>query len=419
MEDTLEFPPLLAVDGGAALRTTPFPPWPDFDDEAIEAAAAVLRSGRVNYHTGRQGQLFEEEFAERVGCRHAVAVANGSVALELALRVSGVGLGDEVVVSCRSFIASASCCTMVGAIPVFADVDPVSQNVTPESIRAVLTPRTKAIVVVHLSGWPCEMDPIMDLAAEHGLRVIEDCAQATGATYRGRPVGSLGHAAAFSFCQDKIITTGGEGGMLTTNDRSVWEKAWSFKDHGKSWRAVHRRDDSSVFRWLHESLGTNWRMTEMQAAIGRALLSKLDNWIATRREHAALLDRRLGALPQLRITVPPRHVEHAYYKYYAFVRLESLKSGWSRDRVARALQAEGIPCGSGACPEIYREKAFKDCWFGSDGRFGIAKELGKTSLMLTVHPTLARHDLLDACRAVEKVFHAAAMDVPATVKRAA
>src|SRR5208282_1519874 len=266
-----------------------FPSWPYFEADEIEAAASVLRSGKVNYWTGDLGRRFEDEFAAYVGCRHAVALSNGTVALELALHALGVGAEDEVITTSRTFIASASCAVMRGARPVLADVDRDSQNITAETIRAALSPRTKAIIAVHLAGWPCDMDPILRLAGERGLKVIEDCAQALGATYKGRPVGSMGDAAAFSFCQDKIMTTGGEGGMMTTHNEEVWKRAWSFKDHGKSYDAVHRRAHPPGFRWLHESFGTNWRMTEMQSAIGRVALRKVAAWVEIRRRNAAIL----------------------------------------------------------------------------------------------------------------------------------
>ena len=407
MQDEPSLSQTKVFGGDTPIRTRPFPPWPAFEPEEIEAAAAVLRSGKVNYWTGQQVRRFEEEFAEFVGCRHGVAVPNGTLALELALQALGIGPGDEVVVTCRSFVASASCCVMRGATPAFADADPMSQNVTAETIGNALTPKTKAVIAVHLAGWPCEMDPIMELAQQHGLAVIEDCAQAHGATYRGRPVGSLGHVAAFSFCQDKILTTGGEGGMLTTNDEAVWERAWSFKDHGKSWQAVHQRNQTTVFKWLHDSIGTNWRMTEMQAAIGRVLLDKLPAWIETRRRHAATLTQHFCRLPALRLAVPPTHVKHSYYKYYAFLRPELLRPGWSRDRIVRAIQAEGIPCGSGVCPEIYLEGAFESSPSRPAERLPVARRLGETTLMFLVHPTLTERDVLDTCRAVEKVLSVA------------
>ena len=264
----------LAIEGGPAVRKHLFSPWPYFSQDEIDAVTRVLNSGRVNYWTGDEGRQFEAEFAAFVGCKHAVAVANGTVALELALEALGIGPGDEVVVTSRTFIASASCAVMRGATPVMADVDWDSQNITAETIRAVLSPRTRAIIAVHLAGWPCDMDPILEIAREHGLKVIEDCAQALGAVYKGRPVGSMGDVNAFSFCQDKILTTGGEGGMLTTNHTDLWSRAWAFKDHGKSYEAVYRRQHPPGYRWLHESFGTNWRLTEMQSAMGRVLLQE-------------------------------------------------------------------------------------------------------------------------------------------------
>ncbi|TDA69505.1 MAG: DegT/DnrJ/EryC1/StrS aminotransferase family protein [Clostridia bacterium] len=397
----------LAIDGGRPVRELPLPPWPYFAEDEIEAAERVLRSGRVNYWTGEEGRLFEREFAAFTGCRYAVALANGTVALEAALYALGIGPGDEVVVPSRTFIASASCAVMRGARPVLADVDPVSQNLTAETVRAALTPRTKAIVAVHLAGWPCDMDPLLELARERGLFVVEDCAQAHGATYKGRPVGSLGDVAAFSFCQDKILTTGGEGGMVTTNSREIWERVWSYKDHGKSYEAVYHRQHPPGFRWLHESFGTNWRMTEMQAAIGRVALKKLPGWVAARRRNAAILTEGFRQIPALRVTVPPAEIGHSYYKYYAFLRPEALKEGWDRDRVSRAVNAEGIPCFTGCCSEIYLEKAFRDAGLGPAERLPVARALGETSLMFLVHPTLSEGDMRDTCRAMEKVLEAA------------
>ncbi len=387
-----------------ALRT--FPTWPIFADDEIDAAAAVLRSGHVNYWTGEQGRLFESEFAAFVGCRHAVAVSNGTVALECALRALGIGSGDEVVTTSRTFIASASCAAMLGARPVIADVDRESQNITAETIRRVLTPRTRAIVAVHLAGWPCEMDPILELAKEYNLKVIEDCAQAHGATYKGRMVGSIGDVAAFSFCQDKIMTTAGEGGMVATDSDQLWERMWSLKDHGKSYDAVYRRRHRPGFRWLHESFGTNWRLTEIQSAVGRVALRKLPEWLRMRRLHARTMTREFRGLPGLRVTEPPAHTEHAYYKYYAFVRPENLRADWSRDRIVAAIHAEGTPCFSGSCSEIYLEKAFPAEW-RPPCRLAVAQELGETSLMFLVHPTLTDEHIRSASAAVRKVMTAA------------
>jgi len=378
-------------------------PWPFFEKDEIEAVTRVLHSGKVNYWTGEECRKFEQEYAESIGVKHAIALANGTVALELALRSLNIGPGDEVVTTSRTFIASASCAVSVGARPVMADVDRDSQNVTADTIRAVLTPRTKAIIAVHLAGWPCDMDPILDLAREHGLKVIEDCAQAHGAMYKGRPVGSMGDLAAFSFCQDKIITTGGEGGLLAMNDETHWKSAWAYKDHGKSYDAVYNYHHKPGFRWLHESFGTNWRMTEMQAAIGRVALRKLPSWVAKRRENAKILCDGFAEVPGLRVPLPGSSIAHSYYKFYTFVRPETLRSGWSRDRIMAEICGAGVPCSVGSCSEIYEEKAFKNSGWEHSPR-PVAKELGETSLMFLVHPTLSKASLHHVVDTVKKIL---------------
>ncbi len=383
-----------------------FAPWPYFAPDEIDAATAVLRSGKVNYWTGDEGRKFEREFANFTGCRHAVALANGTVALEAALRALGIGPGDEVITTSRTFVASASCAVAVGARPVIADVDANSQNLTADTIRNVLSPRTKAIIVVHLAGWPCDMDPILELARTHGLKVIEDCAQAHGATYKGRPVGSLGDIAAFSFCQDKIMTTAGEGGMVTTNFEDLWNAVWAYKDHGKSYAAVYSREHPPGYRWLHESFGTNWRMTEVQSAIGRVILPKLPSWLHTRRQFARLLTQRFANVAGLRVTVPPSDVEHSYYKYYTFVRPEALRTTWNRDRIVNAINDAGVPCFTGSCSEIYLERAFSADLRPAE-RLPVAQQLGETSLMFLVHPTLTEEAICATADVVEQVLRAA------------
>ena len=396
----------LAIHGGAPVRAKPFPNWPYFADDEVAAVADVMRSGRVNYWTGEQGRAFEQEFAASCGCEHAVAVANGTVALELALRALGIGCGDEVITSSRTFIACAGSIAMCGATPVFADVDRDSQNITGETIHAVLSPKTRAIIAVHLAGWPCDMDSILELARERDLFVIEDCAQAQGATWNGRPVGSLGDIAAFSFCQDKIMTTLGEGGMLTTNDRRLWERVWALKDHGKNYSAIYQQAHANGFRWLHDGIGTNARMSEVQAVVGRIQLQKVPDWLKKRRLHAKNLSIALSRIPALRVPTPDPEIEHAYYRLYVFLEPEKLKSGWSRDRIVSAVEAEGIPCYVGSCSEVYMEKAFEA--FRPAARLPSARELGETSVAFHVHPTLEHADIEDTCMAVEKVMLTAA-----------
>ena len=350
---------------------------------------AVLEGGAVNYWTGDQNRLFEEEFARAFGGRHAVALANGTLALQLGLHAIGLEPGDEVVVPARSFFASAAVVPLSGGRPVFADVDLETQNLTAESVEAVLTERTRAVICVHLGGHPCDMDPLLDLARRRDLRLIEDCAQAHGALYKGRPVGAMGDVGCFSFCQDKIMTTGGEGGMLLTDSSPLWRRAWEFKDHGKSHEAVFARQHPTGFRWLHESFGSNYRLTEMQAAIGRRQLAKLEGWVDKRRRLAGILHRALADHDLLRIPFEADYARHAFYKLTLFVRPERLAEGWTRDRLIDQINELGIPCISGWCPEIYRERAFAGGPFAPPERLPRARQLGETSLLLQVHPTLS------------------------------
>lgn len=382
-------------------------PWPRFSEEEIETVTNVLRSGRVNQWTGNEVVTFEKEYASFLGRAHAVAVMNGTAALELALKALGVGEGDEVITTPRTFIASASSAVLQGATPVFADVDRDSGNITPATIERVITDRTKAIIVVHLAGWPADMTGIMELAENHGIAVIEDCAQAHGAEHEGQPVGTFGHAAAFSFCQDKIITTGGEGGLVALDDHEAWNFAWSYKDHGKSFDTVFNKQHAPGFRWLHESFGTNWRMTEMQAAIGRLQLRDLPATVATRNENADILREALAGVDALRIPVPAQNDVHAYYKFYAYVEPAALKDGWDRDRIQVEIGEAGVPISSGSCSEIYRELAFTSKGMQPSEPLPVAKELGETSLMFQVHPGLKRQSLLQAAEAVQAVLQRA------------
>jgi dTDP-4-amino-4,6-dideoxygalactose transaminase len=384
-------------------------PWPSFDREIIHAVRGVLLSGKVSQWTGPHVYAFEKEYAAYLGAKHAVAMANGSVTLDVALRVLGVAAGDEVVVSSRSFVASASCVPLTGALPVFADVDSQSGNMTAEIIAAALTKRTKAVIVVHLAGWPCDMDPILKLCRSRKIAVIEDCAQAHGAKYKGRHVGTMGDFGSFSFCQDKIFTTGGEGGLLVTNNASFWKKAWSMKDHGRDFDAVFHQKVGTGFKWMVNSFGTNYRMTEMQAVVGRIMLKRLVGMARARRERAGMLDYAFKKMPGLVVTVPPKEYYHAYYKYYVRVDPKALKPGWTRDKILKELSARGIPCGIGACPEIYRERAFRDqraaLGLKPQKALPIAERLGETSMMFQVHPTLKKkcmQYLIDSIRSVLK-----------------
>lgn len=379
--------------------------WPHFDEEEVAAVADVLRSNRVNYWTGDVGRHFERAFASWVGTRHAVAVANGTLALDLALKAVGIGPGDEVIVTPRTFIASVSCVVNAGATPVFADVDLDSGNIDATTIAPQLTERTRAIIPVHLAGWPCDMDAILALARTNNLAVIEDCAQAHGARVGNRSVGSMGDVGAWSFCQDKIMTTGGEGGMVTTNNQDLWSAMWSFKDHGKSWEAVYEREHPAGFRWVHDSIGTNWRMLEMQSAIGLIQLRRMEHWTMRRTEVAMRLSEALAPFAQaIRVPKPRSEDRHAYYRLYGYICPEGLRAGWSRDRIVAELGELGVAALHGSCSEVYLERAFDETSFRPRSRLPVARELGETSIMFLIHPNYGEAELDSATAAIDRVF---------------
>ncbi|HAB44504.1 MAG TPA: aminotransferase, partial [Acinetobacter sp.] len=381
-----------------------FEPWPSFTQEEADAVSQVLLSNKVNYWTGQECREFEKEFAQFAETRYAVALANGTVALDVALKALGIGEGDDVIVTSRTFLASASSIVTAGANPVFADVELDSQNISRRTIEAVLTPNTKAIICVHLAGWMCDMDPIMQLASDKGLYVIEDCAQAHGAIYKGKSAGSIGHIGAWSFCQDKIMTTGGEGGMVTTNDENLWKKMWSYKDHGKNFDSIYNKQHPPGFRWLHDSFGTNWRMMEMQAVIGRIQLKKMFEWTAQRNANMEKIYAVFADSPYFTVHRPSDDYVHAAYKCYIQVNTDTLPEDWSRDRIMTEINAEGVPCFSGSCSEVYLEHAFDDTPWRPKERLNNAQKLGETSLMFLVHPTLTENNIQTTKDVIQQVI---------------
>ena len=394
------------------MLNTPFSPWPKFTQHEADAVSRVLLSNKVNYWTGEECRQFEREFADWTGSKYAIALGNGTLALDVALQALDIGAGDEVIVTPRTFIASISSIVNAGATPIFADVDEATGNITAETITAVLSDKTKGIVCVHLAGWPCDMDSIIALADEHDLYVIEDCAQAHGARYKGRSVGSIGHVGAWSFCQDKIMTTGGEGGMVTTDSELLWRKMWAYKDHGKSYAAVYETEQSPGYNWLHESFGTNWRMTEMQGVLGRIQLEKMSEWTAKRTTNAqAILEacskwesKGYLCVPRLEHFEQFSNTNHAYYKLYVYVQSDNLPDGWTRDRIIEAINNQGVPCFSGSASEVYLEKAFDNTGLRPSIRLPMAKKLGESSLMFLVHPTLTAAEIELTMRAIDSVF---------------
>jgi dTDP-4-amino-4,6-dideoxygalactose transaminase len=388
--------------------------WPSFSSEEAEAVQRVLLSNKVNYWTGQESRLFENEFAKWSGSKYAIALANGTLALDVALKALNIQEGDEVIVTPRTFIASISCVVNIGAIPVFADIDLNSGNISPETIAQAITPKTRAIICVHLAGWPCDMDGIMALANIHGIKVIEDCAQAHGALYKGKSVGTIGHIGAWSFCQDKIMTTGGEGGMVTTNDKSLWCAMWAYKDHGKSYEAVYERKHPPGYRWLHESFGTNARMMEIQAVIGRIQLKRMAEWTLQRNLNSEILTKELecflGPNGLLRIPTFACNIEcsrsakkcqtkesgqcrHAFYKYYVYLNIQKIGQGWNKERIIETINKAGIPCNSGSCSEVYLEKAFESSKLKPTLRLSNAQSIGESAIMFYVHPTISEKEM--------------------------
>ncbi|WP_180078390.1 DegT/DnrJ/EryC1/StrS aminotransferase family protein [Acinetobacter sp. YH12208] len=386
------------------MLNTAFEPWPSFTQEEADAVSQVLLSNKVNYWTGQECREFEKEFAQFAETQYAVALANGTVALDVALKALGIGAGDDVIVTSRTFLASASSIVTAGANPIFADVELDSQNISRRTIEAVITPNTKAIICVHLAGWMCDMDPIMQLASDKGLYVIEDCAQAHGAKYKGKSAGSIGHVAAWSFCQDKIMTTGGEGGMVTTNDETLWKKMWSYKDHGKNFDSIYNKQHPPGFRWLHDSFGTNWRMMEMQAVIGRIQLKMMPEWTAKRMANMEKIYAAFADSPYFSVHRPSDEYVHAAYKCYVQVNTDRLPEGWSRDRIMAEMNALGVPCFSGSCSEVYLEHAFDGTAWRPAQRLQNAQKLGETSLMFLVHPTLTENNIQTTESAIQQII---------------
>ncbi|MDT9598910.1 DegT/DnrJ/EryC1/StrS family aminotransferase [Sphingosinicella rhizophila] len=378
--------------------------WPFYDEDEIAATVAVLRSGKVNQWTGDRVWAFQQAYADHVGTGQAIAVANGSVALELALHGFGIGPGDEVIVTPRTFVASVFCVMLAGATPVFADVDRDSGNVTAATIEAAITPRTKAAIPVHLGGWPADMPAIMALAERRGFKVIEDCAQAHGAEIGGRPAGSFGDAAAFSFCQDKIISTGGEGGLVLFRDAEAHDRAWSFKDHGKNRRRMMTPAAGPGFRWVHDAVGTNMRMTEIAAAIGLIQLGKLQRWRALRTRNAGIWAEALAPIPGLRTPRPGPGLTGAFYKYYAYIdpaRADGADNEELRNAILAEAAAKGLRIFSGSCSEVYREAALSHLQVPT---LPAARALGQASLMFEVHPTLDPDRLRDRAAAAADII---------------
>ncbi len=343
----------LALFGGTPVRTQPFPQWPIFGGAEERRLIDTLRSGRWGRLDGAEVARFEERFAAAHGCRHAIAVTNGTVALRIALLAAGIRADDEVIVPDYTFVATATSVVETNAVPVFADVDASTFNIDPGAVRRTMTPRTRAIVPVHFAGMPAAMDELGEIAREHDLVVIEDAAHAHGASWRGRPAGSIGHLGCFSFQSSKNLTCG-EGGVIVTNDDGLAEACRSTHNCGRAPDGV----------WYeHHVISGNYRLGEFQGAVLNAQLDRLEEQTRARDDNGQYLASRLAALPgmhpQARSADCTRHSYHLL-----MLRLNADAFGARRDAVVSALQAEGIPCSSGYGWPVHRQPLFRNKAFG-------------------------------------------------------
>jgi dTDP-4-amino-4,6-dideoxygalactose transaminase len=361
-----------------------------YSNKQIDSVIKVLKKNKTNYWTGSEGRKFEKEFSNYHNTKYSVTVSNGSIALEIALKALNLKKNTKVIVTPRSFVISASCVVNLGLKPTFADVDN-NGNLSIDGIEKVFDKNVKAIIVVHLNGLPCDLDPILKFVKKKKIYLIEDCSQAHGAVYKNKRVGSFGHISTWSFCQDKIISTGGEGGMISTNNKKLWLKCWSIKDHGKNYKSVFYKKHKTGFKWLHDEIGSNYRLTEMQAAIGRVQLRSLNKLIKKRNLIAKLYLHELKDFytkfnilkkPNFLYIKKNTSIKHAYYRLNFFINKNKIK----QTKLIEQLNDNNISCGVGSCPEIYREKVFKKLKSFSQSRLPNAKLLGETSITFPINP---------------------------------
>lgn len=391
--------------------------YPYFDSKTIKKVEEILRSGKVNYWTGNECKQFEKNFSTYVGNKYSVAVSNGSVALEIALKALNLKKKDKIIVTPRSFIISASCVLNLGLRPIFADVDD-NGNLSIEGIEKVYNKNVKAIILVHLNGLSCDLDPILKFVNKNKIYLIEDCSQAHGAIYKGKKVGSFADISIWSFCQDKIISTGGEGGMISTNKKKLWLKCWSYKDHGKNYNSIFYKKHKTGFRWLHDDLGSNYRMTEMQAAIGREQLKTLDRQIQIRNKIAKIylkelknyyLQYNLLQKPDFKCQTCPfkqndkscNKCKHAFYRLNLYINPKKI----SQIKLISQLNKNNICCGVGSCPEIYREKIFKRLNSYPKKRLPNAKLLGQRSITFPNNPYKNLKKIKSEINTIKKILN--------------
>ena len=362
--------------------------WPSYPNILVNSISSLFKTGLVNYLIGNNGKSFEKEFSKKMGIKYSAAVSNGSIALEIALLSLGIKKNDEVIVTSRSYNSSASSILRVGAKPIFCDIDSNTFNICTKSLKSKITKKTKAILCVHLYGYPCEIFKIKKIIKNSQIKIIEDCSQAHGAKIKNKPVGCFGTIGIWSFCYDKIISTGGEGGMISTNSKTIYSKIWSLKEIGKDYNKFYKNRKSINFPYIHDHVGTNARMTEVQSLIGRYQLKNLDSYIRIRNRNALILSSYLNDIKKINIPVIPKNITHAFYRYTITIQSELKNPSNIRNNIIRKIISKKIFCNVGGCPEIYNEKPF-NLDLNASKNIKVANIIGKTSISFLVDNTIS------------------------------
>ena len=362
--------------------------WPIVSSKEIKIVNKVLKSNKLNYWTGTNCTNFEKEFSNKFKIKYSISLANGSVGLDIAIKSLKLKKNSEIIVTPRSYISSVTSVINQGLKPIFADIDLNSQNIEAKNIEKKITKNTKAVVVVHLGGMPSNMIKIKELAKKYNLKIIEDCSQAHGAKINNKYVGTFGDVSVWSFCNDKILNTLGEGGIVATKNRNNFKNLWSLKDCGKNYSKLRKKKRQFKFRWVHDFEGTNLRMTEVQAAVGRYQLKQLDKWIKKRNINSIKINKVCEKFRSIKTQKTPKNFTNAYYRCYVFLRPNFIKKGWTREKILKYLNKIGLYCDVGSCPEIYKEKFLITNKLVSSKELENASLVGKTSIAFKVSPNI-------------------------------
>ncbi len=379
--------------------------WPIVSNQEIKLVNNVLKSNKLNYWTGENCKKFEEEFSKLIKTKYSISLANGSVGLDIAIKSLNLKKNSEVIVTPRSYISSVTSVINQGLTPVFADIDLNSQNIEYETIIKKITKNTKAILVVHLGGMPANMTKIISFAKKNKIKIIEDCSQAHGAKINNKYVGTFGDISIWSFCNDKILNTLGEGGIIATKSFMIYKKLWALKDCGKNFSKFKKFKKKNKFKWVHDFEGTNLRMTEVQAAIGRYQLKKLTTWVNMRNYISKKIISICKNFKSIRTQIVPSKFLNSYYRCYIFLDYKHIKKGWTREKILQYLNTNGIYCDVGSCPEIYKEKFLSKQKHINLKSLKNANLIGKSSIAFKVFPNIYKTTLNNKLSKLNKFFN--------------